>query len=128
MTRKLTLQNGAPKSLPTATAADIGNGGVAVAPRDNQDMAAPSPTSTAAKNGKQNTGKGSRVKLPVSDLLQIWQQATHDLKAAGLPVSVGNNSTRCIILLDGVQFNRDTGNFELIDTGNQEAPPRPRSG
>ena len=117
MKKQSTQPNGERKSLPTATAADTGNGDVAAVASANQDTAVHLPVSTVAKSGKPNTGKGSRVKLPVSDLLQIWQQATHDLKAGGLPVSVGNNAGSCVIVLDGVRFNRDTGNFELRDTG-----------
>lgn len=79
---------GAPKSSPIATAADTGNG-ASVAPNASPAMVASSRTST--KVAKPSTGKGSAKKKPPpsrAEVLEIWQQATLNLRLAGFDLTV----------------------------------------
>lgn len=79
---------GAPKSSPIATAADTGNGANA-APNASPATGVHSRTST--KPARRNTGKGSAKKKPPpsrAEVLEIWQQATLNLRLAGFDLTV----------------------------------------
>ena len=117
-------QDGGPRSSPTATVADTGNGESA-APTAAPDTVAPSTRSRAAKSAKTTTGNGrgrgvSPLDLP--ELLQIWQQATYNLQQAGLPVSAlplpndVDGRPQVAVVLANVRL--DTGNLILATTAD----------
>lgn len=119
MNQTLRKPDGATKSLPTATAVDTGKSEKGAGKTVVQNTVAHLPQSQAEKKDNGNTGNGRKqaLSLTPAELLEIWQQATLDLKKAGMPVSLGNKDTRCVVILAGVNFNSDTGNFELVNTG-----------
>ena len=120
-------QAGEPKSSPTATAADTGNG-ASVEPTAAPATAEHLPVFPAAKSARRNTGKGrnaDRIGLEMPELLQIFQQSAYNLALAGLPVSLlplpadPEGRPQVAVILANVTF--DTGNFVLTNTGNAEA-------
>ena len=113
----LTLANGESRSIPTATAADIGITDDAASATERKTGSLEEDSMNSAKSGKSNTGKGRKAAdpLPVSDLLNILQGILRDLQEAGLPVSAVNlpvsdgRPLRVAVLMDHVIF--DTGKF-----------------
>ena len=113
-------QGGEPRSSRTGTGGDTGNGGSA-APSAAPATAETSPASPAAKNGSGNTGNGrKRPNLTPGEALEIWQQATLQLRQAGVDISVATapadkaGRPRTVVILANVVF--DTGNFELVES------------
>ena len=113
----LTLANGESRSIPTATAADIGITDDAASAAERKTGSLEEDSMNSAKSAKSNTGKGRKAAepLPVSDLLNILQGILRDLQEAGLPVSAvqlpvsDGRPPRVAVLMDHVIF--DTGKF-----------------
>lgn len=113
-------QGGEPRSSRTGTGGDTGNGGSAE-PTGAPGTAETLPASPAGRNGSGNTGNGrKRPSLTAGEALEIWQQATLQLRQAGVDISVATapadkaGRPRTVVILANVVF--DTGNFELVES------------
>lgn len=113
-TNTLTPPAGAPKSSPTATAAGTGNGASA-APNASPATAAHSATSTT--RDRPNTGSASARKRkppPTRDeVLQIWQQATLNLRLAGFDLTVHALEDKDALVLVLADVRLHAGQFIL---------------
>lgn len=112
-TTTLTQPVGAPKSSPTATAAATGNGASA-APNASPVTAAPSATLTTS--ARRSTGNASAKRKPPptrAEVLEIWQQATLNLRLAGFDLTVHalEDKQALVLVLAGVSLH--AGQFIL---------------
>ena len=112
-------QAGGQRFSRTGTGDDTGNGASAV-PSAAPATVEPLPVSPAGKNGSGSTGNGrKRASLTPGEALEIWQQATLQLRQAGVDISVATapadkaGRPRTVVILANVVF--DTGNFELVE-------------
>ena len=84
-----TAENGASRSIPTATAVATGTGDDAASAAEKRTGATGEDSTASAPNAKRNTGntrKRQSEPLPVSDALKVFQEAARMLQEAGLPV------------------------------------------